>query len=41
MIYMLQYAGFDGSKRIWDCRRDENYLNGMNINVDIVQVDWY
>lgn len=36
---MLQYVGFDGSK--WDCRKDENYLNGMKLNVDIVQVDWY
>lgn len=35
MSYMLQYVGFDGSKRIWDCRK--NYLNGMKYNVDIVQ----
>lgn len=41
MTYMLQYVGFDGSKRLWDCRKDENYLNGMKFNVDIALMDWY
>lgn len=39
MSCMLQYVGFDGSKRISDRRKDENYLNGMHFIVNIVYRD--